>query len=78
MQENKGTRYRKGELELILSLSPTKANIDRLATSLGRSAAAIEIVYRLAYQPGQRFGATAEAQRKKISKAKESLGLTLF
>jgi hypothetical protein len=76
--ENKGRPYRKGELELILSIAPTTENIERLANSLGRSAKAIEIVYRIAYQPNQPFGAGAQIQRKKIETAKGKIGLTLF
>jgi len=71
--EHKGDRYREGELELILNLAPTHDNVRRLAKSLGRSIKAIEIVYRIAYQPGRPFGRDAEIQRSKIEQAKSSL-----
>lgn len=76
--ENKGRRYREGELELILSLAPTRSNIDRLASSLGRSVAAIEIVYRIAYFPEAPFGRAADVQRMKIELAKKAIGLYAF
>lgn len=76
--ENKGRIYRSGELELILSLPPTTDNIANLAGALGRSPKAIEIVYRIAYQPTQPFGTDADVQRKKIEAAKTKLGFALF
>lgn len=76
--ENKGRPYRVGELELILSLPPTTDNVERLANSLGRSASAIEIVYRIAYFPGAPFGRTADVQRRKIEGAKKSIKLLTF
>ena len=48
----KGTHYRPGELEVILSLAPTAANIGWLNRLLGRSEAAIEVVYKIAYEHG--------------------------
>jgi hypothetical protein len=72
--QHKGEQYREGELELILSLAPTRENRRRLALSLGRSEKAIEIVYRIAYRPGQPFGQSADTQRKKIEAAKRRLG----
>lgn len=76
--ENKGREYRPGELELILSQPPTKENVGRLASSLGRSEAAIEIVYRIAYQPNAPFGSSADIQRQKIETAKTQLGFIKF
>lgn len=77
MPENRGKEYRKGELELILGLAPTKQNIAHLAGALGRSERAIEIVYRIAYQPERPFGSAAETQRRKIEAAKERLGFAI-
>ncbi|TFZ03390.1 hypothetical protein [Ramlibacter rhizophilus] len=76
--ENKGREYRVGELELILSLPPTKTNIAHLATSLGRSESAISIVYKIAYQPDAPFGSNADIQRQKIEAAKTQLGFMKF
>jgi hypothetical protein len=72
--EYKGRPYRAGELELILSVAPTKENIGRLASSLGRSESAIEIVFRIAYQPDKPFGRNADIQRTKIQRAMKCLG----
>lgn len=75
---HRGETYRKGELELILTLAPTRENIERLSSSLGRSASAIEIVYRIAYRPGEPFGKLAAIQRRKIASAKARLGFATF
>jgi len=75
--ENKGRPYREGELDLILSLPPTKENIKRLANSLGRSEDAIKIVYRIAYRPNEPFGKNADIQVKKIIIAKKRAGFVL-
>ena len=75
---NKGLKYRSGELELILSLAPTEDNIKRLALTLGRSKEAIEIVYRIAFQPNQPFAKDAGSQRKKVETAKSKLGIKIF
>ena len=76
MTERKGQPYRDGELEVILSLVPTEANVARLAQLLGRSEEAITIVYRIAYERGD-FGQSAEAQRRKIHAARRRLGIVV-
>lgn len=77
--ENKWRTYRDGELDLILSLVPTKANVARLASSLGRSKDAITIVFRMAYTKfgRQRQGIPIQIQRKKIAQAKKKAGIIL-
>jgi len=43
------TPYKQEEINLILTLAPTHANVKNLAKSLGRSTDAIYTVYHLAY-----------------------------
>jgi hypothetical protein len=63
----KGVEYRRGELETILSLVPTDANISHLAALLDRSEDAIRIVYRMAYTSfGRLRGKGGDIQREKI------------
>ena len=76
MISRKSEAYKDGELEIILSLVPTQQNITHLACLLDRTEAAIQIVYKQAYEKGD-FGKEATAQRKKIKLAKERLGITV-
>lgn len=71
-----GKAYKDGELEVILSLAPTKANIKWLSILLERSEEAIEIVYKIAFQHGP-FGENADVQERKIFEAKERVGIKL-
>lgn len=57
--------YKDGELETILSLAPTGANIRWVSTLLERSEEAIEIVYKIAFEHGS-FGNEAGVQDRKI------------
>jgi hypothetical protein len=75
--ENKWRKYREGELDLILSLVPTKENVRRLASSLGRSTGAVEVVYRMAYTKFGRGGKGSDIQKRKIREAKRRCGLIL-
>jgi hypothetical protein len=68
--------YLPGELEVILSLAPTKQNIVWLATLLNRSEAAIAIVYKQAFEHGP-FGASANIQVQKIVAAKKRVGIAI-
>ena len=52
MPTRTGKPYKDGELETILSLAPTDANIRWLSTLLERSEEAIEIVYKIAFEHG--------------------------
>lgn len=72
----KNKPYKEGELETILSLAPTQANITWLSTLLERSEEAIEIVYRIAFQHGP-FGKDADIQERKIIEAKERVGIRI-
>ena len=72
----KNEPYKAGELEVILSMAPTKANIKFLSTLLDRSESAIEIVYKLAYEHGP-FGKDASVQEKKIQTAKARVGIAI-
>lgn len=72
----KGMHYRPGELEVILSLAPTVANIGWLSRLLGRSEAAIEVVYKIAYEHGP-FGKGAGIQEQKILQAKRRVGIAI-
>lgn len=76
MPPNMNKEYREGELEVILSLAPTGANIEWLSKLLGRSKGAIEIVYKIAFEHG-RFARAASAQQKKILDAKKRVGIAI-
>ncbi len=68
--------YKTGELEVILSLSPTKYNIKWLSKLLERSEDAIKIVYKIAFEHGP-FGERASIQEKKIIEAKNRVGIKI-
>jgi hypothetical protein len=68
--------YASGELEVILSLAPTKSNIEFLSELTGRTAKAISIVYRIAYEHGP-FARSADIQQEKILQAKKRVGIVI-
>jgi hypothetical protein len=68
--------YSAGELEVILSLAPTKPNIKFLSELTGRTTSAIEIVYRIAYEHGP-FARSADVQQEKIAQAKKRVGIVI-
>jgi hypothetical protein len=70
----KNAPYKPGELEVILSLPPTSANIRWLALLLERSEDAIAFVYRIAFEHG-RLGKKARVQERKIMEAKRAVGI---
>ena len=72
----KWENYDDGELDVILSLVPTRENIARLAVLLKRSEQAIKIVYKIAYEGGA-FAKSADVQRKKIVAAKRRVGIVV-
>jgi hypothetical protein len=72
----KNKPYRPGELEVILSLAPTKQNIEFLAQLLERSPKAIQIVYKHAFEHGP-FGIDAGIQAAKILLAKRRVGIDI-
>jgi len=76
MNSRKGHEYKNGELEVILSLAPTKRNIEFAAELLDRSTEAIEIVYKIAFEHGP-FGKDAGIQEKKILDAKKRVGIVI-
>lgn len=76
MSTRKNSPYKDGELDIILSLVPTKANVERLSMLLDRSQKAIEIVYKIAYERGP-FGEAAGIQKSKILAAKTRLGICI-
>ncbi|BAN34914.1 hypothetical protein SCD_n01078 [Sulfuricella denitrificans skB26] len=76
MPERKNKPYKEGELEVILSLAPTSANIGWLAKLLDRSEEAIQIVYKIAFEHGP-FGLNADAQERKVFEAKERVGIRI-
>ena len=69
--------YKPGELEIILSLAPTSSNIYWLSVLLERSQAAIEIVYKIAFERGAFTKAASSAQQRKVIEAKKRVGLML-
>ena len=75
-QERKSMTYRAGELEVILSLPPTSKNIGWLSELLGRTPAAIEIVYKIAFEHGP-FAQQAGIQERKILEAKKRVGISI-
>jgi hypothetical protein len=76
MGDRTGAHYKPGELEVILSLAPTKPNIHWLSLLLERTPEAIEIVYRIAFCH-ERFGSGAKAQNQKILDAKKRIEITI-
>lgn len=76
MVNRKNAPYKAGELETILSLAPTAANIKWLSTLLERSEDAIEIVYKIAFEHGP-FGKEAGIQEKKVAEAKKRVGIKI-
>lgn len=76
MPDRTGKPYKDGELEVILSLAPTKTNIKWLSTLLERSEKAIKIVYKIAFEHGP-FGENADIQEKRIIGAKEKVGISI-
>ena len=69
-------QYKPEELEVILSLTPTNENIKWLSILLERSEAAIELVYKIAFEHGP-FGKTSGVQEKKIIAAKKRVGVKI-
>jgi len=76
MVKRKNEPYKPGELEVILSLAPTRANVYWLATLLERSEKAIPIVYKHAFEHGP-FGVDASIQGQKILAAKKKIGIAI-
>jgi hypothetical protein len=76
MHKRSGEPYKEGELEVILSLAPTTANIKWLSVLLERSSASIEVVYKIAFEHGP-FGKDAGVQERKIIEAKQRVGIKL-
>ena len=76
MTERKNKPYKDGELEVILSMAPTEANIKWLAKLLDRTPSAIQIVYKIAYEHGV-FAKSADIQQKKILAAKKRVGIAI-
>lgn len=72
----KNVIYKPGELEVILSLAPTTANIKWLCLLLDRSESAIQIVYKLAFEHGP-FGSDAGIQERKVMEAKQRVGIVI-
>lgn len=75
MTRGKNREYSEEEMDLILSLAPTSENIRRLSKVLGRSEAAVTLVYRSAF--GYGGFPEGEAFNRKVLKAKERLGIEL-
>ena len=75
MYQRKNRPYKPGELEIILSLAPTRSNLKWLAVLLERSEDAIAIVYKHAYEHGP-FGSRG-IQEEKILAAKKRIGIAL-
>lgn len=71
-----GEPYKEGELETILSVAPTEANIHWLSILLERTEEAITVVYKIAFEHGP-FGKGAGVQERKIVEAKERVGIRI-
>jgi hypothetical protein len=76
MTTRRKREYASGELEVILSIAPTKSNIEFLSELTGRTAKAISIVYWIAYEHGP-FARSADIQQEKILRAKSRFGLAI-
>ena len=75
--------YSKEEIEMILSLVPTRVNVKNIARSLGRSEDAIYTIYELAYSGRwlksqlAGFGSHQDNVMTKIGAAKKKLGISI-
>jgi hypothetical protein len=67
--------YTEAEMDLILSLSPTAENIDRLTKVLGRRKTALDIIYIAAFG-GSKFP-LGKAINRKVLAAKKRLGIVV-
>lgn len=73
--------YKQREIDLILSLTPTYANVRNLSVSLGRSPEAITTVYSMAYSGKWLKGMLGQMEESqdnvvtKIAHAKKKLGI---
>ena len=83
IQKRGGQPYHQEEIDLILSNIPTFPNIKRLAKVLGRTEAAIHVIYEQAYS-GEWLKGRAESFEEdqknvvtKIVKAKKKLKITI-
>ena len=76
MPDRKNSEYKPGELEVILSMAPTKNNIKYLSKLLNRTPSAINIVYKIAFEHGP-FGKGSTAQQKKVLEAKKRVGIAI-
>lgn len=76
-------RYKQEDVDLILSLTPTKKNSKNLSKALGRTQNAIKLIYKLAYSNRwlkKRDKQFSEGQKnivKKITASKKKLGIFL-
>ncbi len=74
-------RYSTEEVELILSLIPTRRNVKNLATALGRSEDAIETVFEIAYSGKwlkkelEEAGPNQDDVMTKVGGVKKNLGI---
>lgn len=75
MPRTQNHEYSTAELELILSLAPTRENIKRLSTVLNRSEPAMQIVYRAAFGHGN--FPEGKAFNRKVLAAKKALGIAV-
>jgi hypothetical protein len=74
LPRRRGRPFAPGELDVILSLTPTRTNIERLSHLLERSEGAIETVYIVAYDPS-RLQKVSVAMKNRVRAAKDRLGL---
>ena len=77
MPSRRNQPYKEGELEVILSLAPTCANIQWLSRLLDRSEEAIAIVYKVAFFDPGPFGRGDKIQVRKVLAAKQRLGIRI-
>lgn len=76
MSKGQNELYKEGEIEVILSVAPTEANIEWLIELFGRSRMGIKKVYEIAFgiKP---FGQKQDIQARKIFEAKKRVGIAL-
>ena len=76
LPKRRGRPFAPGELDVILSLTPTRTNIQRLSLLLERSEGAIETVYIVAFD-SSRLRKVSVAMQKRVRAAKDRLGLCI-
>ena len=78
--QNADKPYEEEEIELMLSLAPTRINVKNLAASFKRSRSAIRLLYRMAYSGNWLKNNKSKGEdnvHTKIARVKRQLGIVV-